>query len=222
MNKLRIGIVDDQPKVAQQILEKLSFYPEIEVSFNLDRGEKVLQWLGAHNEHPQVILMDIEMPQMDGIETTFRIRQSYPGIQVLMLTVFDDEANIYHALQAGASGYFLKEERALVIRQALDELRNNGNPMSPSVASKVLRMMLGSYRPQLPRLFELNKEQQLSDREIEILELLSKGLKNTQVASSLFISEATVKKHIENIYQKVQAGSRVALINWYNNKKAGI
>lgn len=220
MNPIKVGIVDDNKSIANEISKRLAMFPEIEIIFYEDRGQKALNWLNNHSIHPAVILMDIEMPVMDGIETTFRIKQQYPGIHILMLTVFDDEDTIYRAMQAGAKGYLLKEERAHKMIQAFTELTEGGIPMSASIASKTMKMMLEGYTPDKSRVLSTDPSKQLSKRETEILELLSAGHKNAVVAQKLFISEATVKKHIENIYQKVEARGRVELINWYNKEKA--
>jgi len=216
MNKISVGIIDDNVKIAEQLVQKLEFVEEAEIWFVLHSGKDALEWMMADHEHPDILLMDISMPGMDGIETTFRIRQSYPDQKVLMLTVFEDEENIFRAMQAGATGYLLKDEKLDRMLQAFHEILEGGVPMSPAVASRALNMMISGYKPDKKLLVSTHEEEKLSKRETEILELLAKGLQNKEVAVQLFISDATVKKHIENIYAKLQLRSRVELVNWYN------
>lgn len=216
MSKISIGIIDDNVKIADQLVQKLEFVDDIAIWFVVHSGKDALDWMVSENEHPDILLMDISMPGMDGIETTFRIRQKYPDQRVLMLTVFEDEENIFRAMQAGATGYLLKDEKLDRMLLAFHEILDGGVPMSPAVASRALNMMISGYRPDKKLLVSTNEDEKLSKRETEILELLAKGLQNKEVAAQLFISDATVKKHIENIYSKLQLRSRVELVNWYN------
>lgn len=214
---MNIGIVDDNLGIGRQLIEKLSLAEEIHVMFFADRGRKAIEWLQQHSEIPDLLLMDIEMPDMDGIETTFRIKQLFPDIKILMLTVFESEDKIFNAIKAGATGYLLKDEKLERMLVAFDEISEGGIPMSASIASKSLQMMLKGYKPEVKTSFMQNADEQLTKREIEILQHLSRGLRNQEIADALFISRATVKKHIENIYLKLQLKSRVELVNWYNS-----
>jgi len=218
MKKYIVGIIDDNKKLADQIRLKLELSNQVEVIMYADRGKKAIDELRELDKLPEILLMDIEMPGMDGIETTFRIKQEFPDLKIIVLTVFDSEDNIFHAIKAGANGYLLKDESTERIIQSFKDAQEGGAPMSPHIATKTLQMLTKGYQPETTRIHESDPEKQLSKREIEILELLSKGMKNAQVAESLFLSEFTVKKHIENIYQKVCVHSRVELINWYNQK----
>lgn len=211
---MKIGIVDDQVKISEQIVQKLSLIGNIDIMFCAESGKSAIDWLQEHEEHPALLLMDIEMPVMDGIETTFHIRQQFPEIKIMMLTVFDSEEHVFNAIKAGASGYLLKDERIDKMLPAFEEVLTGGAPMSPMIAKKALNMMLTGYKPD-PSPVYTNKQEKLTKREIEILDLLSKGMKNADVAERLFISAGTVKKHIENIYGKLQLSSRVELVNWY-------
>ena len=213
---MEIGIVDDNVQLSRQLIQKLSLAEEVKILFNVERGRKAIDWLKDNLQKPDIILMDIEMPDMDGIETTFRIKQQYPGIRILMLTVFESEEKIFNAIKAGATGYLLKDEKLDVMLRAFDEIMEGGVPMSRSIAAKSLQMMLKGYKPEGKVPFNQESDEQLTKREIEILENLSLGLKNQEIADKLFISRSTVKKHIENIYLKLQLKSRVELVNWYN------
>lgn len=213
---MKIGIVDDNIRLARQLMQKLQLVDNISLLFHEDRGRKAIDWLKNNHQHPDIILMDIEMPDMDGIETTFRIRQAYPHIKVIMLTVFETEDNIFNAIKAGATGYLLKDEKLGKMLASFEEVMDGGAPMSALIASKSLKMMVTGYKPESKAVLMHEPEDQLTKREIEILEQLVQGSRNQDIAEKLFISPSTVKKHIENIYLKLQLKSRVELVNWYN------
>lgn len=213
---MNIGIIDDNQNIGKQLIQKLNLAEEVNVLFFVDRGSKAIIWLTEHSERPDILLMDIEMPDMDGIETTFRIKQKYPEIKILMLTVFESEDKIFNAIKAGATGYLLKDEKLERMMIAFGEIMEGGVPMSRTIAAKSLQMMLSGFKPNEKSSFIDGSAEQLTKREIEILENLSTGLRNQEIAQKLFISRSTVKKHIENIYLKLQLKSRVELVNWYN------
>ncbi len=212
--KLQIGIVDDNDHISQQIAENLLLTDEVDIAFMASSGREALQWLNKHKNHPQLILMDIEMPGMNGIETTFRIKSEYEDVKIIMLTVFDNEANIFNAIKAGASGYLLKDEKLPVMLAAFTEVLEGGAPMSPAIAMKTMQMLIGGYKTDKQLLYNENQEE-LSRRELEILELMATGNNSAAIAGKLFISPSTVKKHIENIYRKLHVNSRVELLLWY-------
>lgn len=214
IRKLNIGIIDDNPKIAQQLQSRLALVDEVNVLFYAESGQQGIDWLKNNPVQPDLVLMDIEMPGMDGIETTFRIRQIYPGIRIMMLTVFDHEDHIFNAIKAGATGYLMKDEKLERMLKAFEEVMDGGAPMSPMVAQKAMQMMLSGYKPN-PSIQYNSGQERLTKREQEILVLLADGLKNMEIAGKLFISPATAKKHIENIYNKLQLHSRVELVNWY-------
>lgn len=215
MHKLKIGIIDDNEKIVRQLTSRLALVDEVEVLFYADRGHKGMDWLKNNSIKPDLILMDIEMPEMDGIETTFKIRQLYPQIRIIMLTVFDHEEHIFNAIKAGATGYLMKDEKLERMLKAFEEVMEGGAPMSPMVAQKAMQMLLSGYKPSTQQIQYSSEQEELTKREQEILTLLAQGLKNQEIADRLFISAATVKKHVENIYNKLQLHSRVELVNWY-------
>jgi DNA-binding NarL/FixJ family response regulator len=161
-------------------------------------------------EKPEVIVMDIEMPKMDGIQATKEIKTLFPDISILMLTVFDDEDRIFDAILTGASGYMLKDEKPHKIINAIEDVREGRMPMSPLVATKALR-----YMRQKPKEKETTKLEtfELTNREIKILEHLSEGKNYQFIAEQLFISPRTVRNHISNIYRKIQVGSKGEVIS---------
>jgi DNA-binding NarL/FixJ family response regulator len=148
--------------------------------------------------------MDIEMPVMNGIEATKEVKKNWNQIKVLMLTMFDDEQNLFDAILAGASGYILKESNAEQIFRAMMDTITGGAVMSPAIALKALNLI---KHPQQPS--QNAQDFGLSEREIEILNQLKNGLTYEQIASNLFISYHTVRKHIENIYRKLQVTNKV-------------
>ena len=153
--------------------------------------------------------MDIEMPVLNGIETTQIVKQKYPQIKIIMLTVFDNDENIFNAIKAGADGYLLKEVNPEQLHKGIVETLNGGAAMNPSIALKTLKLLRNPIDIENPR----EKEDiSLTTREVEVLEQLSKGLSYTAIADNLFLSPSTVRKHIENIYKKLQVHSKLEAV----------
>jgi DNA-binding NarL/FixJ family response regulator len=210
--KISVGIVDDNKQTLRSLSELINYTGEFEVILTANNGidffEKLLNL--SIEELPQVVLMDIDMPKMDGITTISKARLKYPSIKYLVLTVFDDEEKLFNSIQAGANGYLLKDEKISVITQHIKDLVNNeSTPMSPSIAKKTFEML--SRMPSKD-----TKSDQLSDllsaREIEVLKLMIDGFNYKVIAEKLFISPNTVKKHIAHIYEKLHVNSRVEII----------
>lgn len=206
--KIKIAIADDNTFLLKTVFEKLSFFEDLDSRFHALNGKELVDKL-KENHNIDVILMDIEMPVMNGIEATEVIKKKYPGIKVIMLTVFDNDENIFKAIKAGADGYLLKEIDAKELHDGIVETLNGGAAMTPSIALKTLRLL----RNPLEFVNETDKnEVKLSEREIEVLELLSKGLSYTFIAENLYLSPSTVRKHIENIYKKLQVHSKIEAV----------
>ncbi len=205
---IRVVLVDDNRIMQQTVGEKLSFHPDIELRFKADNGEDLLARL-EKNPRIDLILMDIEMPKMNGIEATLQVKQRFPHIKIIMLTVFDNDENIFRAIKAGADGYLLKETNPEELYRAITETMNGGASMTPSIALKTLRMFREPV--DFSRTTE-NDEIKLTTRETEVLEQLSTGLKYEQIAANLVISTGTVRKHIENIYAKLQVCNKLEAI----------
>lgn len=203
---IRIAIAEDISRIAQTLKEKLELSNDLKVQFIAPNGKELLKELN-HNHNVDVILMDINMPEMNGIEATKQVNQRWPNIKIIMSTVFDDEENIFNAILAGASGYLMKDERPEKVHRAVFEALEDGAPMSPAIARKALTMLRsGISQPVETENFDLTK------RETEILEHLAKGLSYDQIADNLFISNGTVRKHIENIYRKLQVHNKVEAV----------
>lgn len=205
---IRVVLADDNRLMQQTIEEKLSFYTDIELKFKAVNGEDLLARV-EKNPRIDLILMDIEMPKMNGIDATFEVKQRFPHIKIIMLTVFDNDENIFRAIKAGADGYLLKETNPGELYRAITETMNGGASMTPSIALKTLRMFREPV--DFSRTTE-NDEIKLTTRETEVLEQLSTGLKYEQIASNLIISTGTVRKHIENIYTKLQVCNKLEAI----------
>lgn len=205
---IRVGIVDDNSFLIKAIREKLSFFEDIEVKFTAINGSEVLQQLND-NHHVDLILMDIEMPVLNGIETTEIIKTKYPQIKIVMLTVFDNDEHIFNAIKAGADGYLLKEIKPNELYSGILDTLNGGAAMNPSIALKTLKLLRN------PISLEHQKDKEdikLSNREIDVLEQLSKGLNYISIAENLFVSPSTVRKHIENIYKKLQVHNKLEAV----------
>jgi DNA-binding NarL/FixJ family response regulator len=211
---IKIAIVDDNSFLIKATQEKLSFFDDFEMKFTAFDGKNCIEKL-EKNHNIDLILMDIEMPVMNGIEATNFIKAHYPQIKIIMLTVFDNDENIFNAIKAGADGYLLKEVNPKDLHQGIIETLNGGATMTPSIALKTLKLFRN------PIVFEDNsiktEEINLSVREIEVLEQLSKGLTYNVIAENLFLSVGTVRKHIENIYTKLQVHNKLEAIQKAKN-----
>ena len=205
---IKIGIIDDNSFLIKAIKEKLSFFDDLQIKFTAIHGEDLLQKL-AENHNIDVLLMDIEMPVLNGIEATKAVKNKFPQIKIIMLTVFDNDENIFNAIKAGADGYLLKEVDPKSLHQGIHETLNGGAAMNPSIALKTLKLLRNPIEFQNTNEVE---EITLSPREVEVLEQLSKGLSYTIIAENLFLSPSTVRKHIENIYTKLQVHSKLEAV----------
>jgi len=205
---LKIAIAEDNSFLAKAVIEKLSFFNDLDYKFKGVNGAELIGKLEV-NHNIDVILMDIQMPEMDGIIATEIIKTKYPHIKIIMLTVFDDDENIFNAIKAGANGYLLKEIDAENLHKCILEVINGGAPMTPSIALKTLNLLRNPIIVDTSNEIEKIK---LTNRETEILEHLSKGLNYNAIADNLIISPSTVRKHIENIYKKLQVHNKMEAV----------
>lgn len=196
---INIGLAEDNIFSRKALEEKLSAYQDIAIVHTAVNGIEMLAFL-AENNALDLILMDIEMPVMNGIDATEKIKQQYSHIKIVMITIYDDDDYIFNAIKAGADSYILKETKADIIYEAISDTLNGGAVMSPSIALKTLQLLKNTDAPKPENSI---KKISLSERETEILEQLSKGSTNKIIAENLCISPFTVKRHIENIYQKL-------------------
>lgn len=205
---IKIAITDDNSFLIKMVEEKLSFFDDLSVKFSAINGSNLLEKL-EENHNIDVVLMDVEMPVLNGIETTEIIKKKYPHIKIIMLTVFDNDEHIFNAIKAGADGYLLKEVNAKDLHTGILETLNGGAAMNPSIALKTLKLLRN------PLAIENVQEQeciQLTSREVEVLEQLSKGLSYNLIAENLILSSGTVRKHVENIYKKLQVHNKLEAV----------
>lgn len=207
---ITVGIVEDDPMTLHQYDQRFSLYDDIEITMKAPNGKECLQKLALIDEKlfPRVILMDIEMPIMDGIEATMQVKETWPDVEIMMVTVFKDEEKIFESIRAGASGYLLKDSETGFFVQSIRDLVSGGVPLSGSIARKVLDYM--RFNDKLPGSRETFN---LSDRELEILREIVKDLSIEAISDQLFVSPHTIRTHIKNIYKKLQVHSRAALIH---------
>ena len=204
---MKIAIIDDNSFLISSIKEKLSFFEEIDIKFTALNGAELLEKL-EKNHNLDALLMDIEMPVLNGIETTLAVKKKYPQIKIIMLTVFDNDENIFNAIKAGADGYLLKDVNPHDLFNGIVDTLNGGAAMNPSIALKTLKLLRNPVDfDQIPK-----EDIHLTNREVEVLEQLSKGLSYKVIADNLFLSPSTVRKHIENIYSKLQVHSKLEAV----------
>jgi DNA-binding NarL/FixJ family response regulator len=212
---VKIVIVDDNIFLQKAIAEKLSFFEDLNCKFTAGHGIELLEKL-ENNHNIDLILMDIEMPKMNGIEATEIVKTKYPHIKIIMLTIFDNDENIFKSIKAGADGYLLKDVNPQDLNQGIVETLNGGATMTPSIALKTLKLFRN------PIQFDEKTDVEdikLTAREIEVLEQLSKGLKYNSIADNLILSLGTVRKHVENIYTKLQVHNKLEAIQKAKNNK---
>ncbi|MBX6389809.1 MAG: response regulator transcription factor [Frankia sp.] len=207
-NPIRVLIVDDHALFRRGLFMVLAQEPDIEVVGEAADGSEAVSM--AQEMAPDIVLMDVRMPKRGGIDATSAIKEAVPSAKIVMLTISDEEADLYDAIKAGAMGYLLKEISIDEVARDIRAVYNGQSLISPSMASKLLTEFASMIknkddRPQLPT-------PRLTDREMEVLRLVAKGMNNRDIAKQLFISENTVKNHIRNILEKLQLHSRMEAV----------
>jgi two-component system NarL family response regulator len=207
-NPIRVLIVDDHALFRRGLEMVLAQEPDIEVVGEAADGAEAVTM--AVDMAPDIVLMDVRMPRRGGIDATSAIKEAVPSAKIVMLTISDEEADLYDAIKAGAMGYLLKEISIDEVAADIRAVYNGQSLISPSMASKLLSEFASMIkhkddRPQLPT-------PRLTDREMEVLRLVAKGMNNRDIAKQLFISENTVKNHIRNILEKLQLHSRMEAV----------
>lgn len=205
---IRAAIVEDNPTIRDLIRDYLDMQEGIECPFAAESVEELLQNLDAcpQEARPQVVLMDIQLPGMSGIQGIREIRRRYDGIEAIMLTVYHDSHKIFDSLKAGASGYLLKHTSLPEIRESIELLVKGGAPMSPQIARRVIEHFNPSGSP------AKNLEEPLTVREQDIVNGLVDGLSYKLIADRFDISIDTVRAHIRNIYRKLHVNSKAEVI----------
>lgn len=205
MDTLRILIVDDQAITRTGLRNLLTEVNDIDIVGEAENGQAAVNL--ANELEPDVILMDLKMPVLNGIEATRQIHRDRPHISILMITIFDDDTSVFPAIRAGARGYLLKDADQHELIRAIRTVANGGVIFSPGIASRVLQY-LSSPPPDIPdQVFDA-----LSPREREILELVALGLTNGEIAERLVLSPKTISNNISNVLVKLQVVDRAKLI----------
>jgi two-component system NarL family response regulator len=207
-DQVRVLIVDDHALFRRGLQMVLEGEPDIDVVGEASDGHEALE--SAERTSPDVVLMDVRMPKRSGIEATRAIKEVLPSTKILMLTISDEEADLYEAIKAGASGYLLKEISIEEVANAVRQVQAGQSLISPSMASKLLTEFAAMVkrrdeRTQVPG-------PRLTDRELEVLKLVAKGMNNRDIGAELFISENTVKNHVRNILEKLHLHSRMEAV----------
>ena len=196
---IKVAIYEDNDSLRESLAIVLNSSEEFTLAGAFPHANEVLK--NCEKDTPDVILMDVDMPGISGIEASALVTKAFPKTNILILTVFEDQEKLFSALQSGASGYLLKKSKIIEIIEAIHDIYNGGSPMTPAIARKVLDFF---SKPQN----QPNPEEKLSERELDILKCLVAGDSYKMIASNCFISMGTVRSHINNIYKKLHVNSK--------------
>ncbi len=200
--KASLLLVDDHILFRDGLRELISHWEEFQVVGEAANGQEAVEL--CQQRTPDIVLMDVQMPVMNGVEATRRIRKEIPSVRVVMLTVSEDEKDLYEAIRNGARGYILKNTPARRLRSQLRGVMEDDAPLSGSIATKILAEFNRQQAGEANGPFE-----PLTEREIQILQLVAEGLSNEEIGTHLFLSEQTVKKQLSNVMQKLHLNNRV-------------
>jgi len=204
METLRIMLVDDHALFRQGVKSLLDSRPDLEVVASAANGNEAIAL--ARECKPDVILMDIEMPDCDGIEATRQIKQELPEVKIVALTVVDDDETVFEMIKSGAQGYLLKDLEAQQLFEMLEGLRRGNPPLSGQIAAKIIEELTS---PASTAEADTPEVEPLTERELDVLRLLVDGLSNKEIAQALTVTENTVKTHLTNILAKLHVRNRI-------------
>lgn len=207
---IRVAVLDDNERFRARLVARLRFFPEVRVAFEAASAAQFLALLDAAPDTVDVALLDIELPESSGIAVASEVSRRHPGVGILMFTVFEAEETILAAIQAGASGYLLKESPVQSIVQAIREVHQGGVPLSRPIARRLLALLGSTTAGASPG--PVPSGEGLSPREIELLERVVLGETEGEIAVRLSISPHTVRTHIKNIYRKLHVRSRASAV----------
>ncbi|MBP1655430.1 MAG: DNA-binding response regulator [Bacteroidetes bacterium] len=206
---IKVAIVEDNKKIREGLAILIDGSEGFQCSAVYDSAEEALRHLPSYK--PDVVLMDIQLPGMSGIECVAKLKEKNPNLQVIMLTVFEDDEKVFKSIVAGATGYILKRTPAAELLGAIKEVHEGGSPMSDQIARKVVQAF--------QQMGKSSKEtENLTEREMEILSFLAKGYQDQEIADQFFISVKTVRTHLRNTYQKLHVRSRTQAVLKYLRK----
>jgi DNA-binding NarL/FixJ family response regulator len=222
MDPIRLFVVEDQPKILKNQLKLLEAFDDVEIIGTALSGEEALEEMGKLDAPPEVILCDLGLPEMSGIDVTVEVKKKWPEVEILIFTIFDEEDRVLEAIKAGASGYLLKGAEADKIVDSIKEVKQGGSVIQPSLARRLLRHFKMPEEGKAPagsladnqsgRPLREEPKARLTERELECLQMIAKGLSNAEAASVLGLSKATIRTHLEHIYQKLDVTNRVEAV----------
>jgi len=202
---IKVSIVEDLAEIREGLSELVRSDKDLLMLENFDNAESAIAKLPELNA--DIVIMDINLPGISGIECIKQLKEKCPGTQFMMFTVYENDEKVLQALQAGATGYLLKRTNPQRIIESIKELSQGGSPMSSNIARKLLHIFLGERKS--------GKKELLTDRENEVLQLLADGLLYKEIAERLQIVHGTVRQHIHNIYEKLHVQNRTEAVNKY-------
>jgi len=206
---INVGIVEDNKKIREGLATLIDGSEGFRCRATYETAEEALRKFPLEN--PDVVLMDINLPGISGIECLIKLKEILPNVQVMMLTVYEDDDLIFKSLVAGATGYILKRTPPVELLEAVKEIHGGGSPMSDQIARKVVQAFQQMGK-------SAKETENLSEREVEILDYLSKGYQDKEIADKLFLSVKTVRTHLRNIYKKLHVRSRIEAVLKYLQK----
>ncbi|MCL6459729.1 MAG: response regulator transcription factor [Gorillibacterium sp.] len=214
---MSIVIVDDQGIVREGLKMILSLYEEVDIVGEASNGEELLTLL--ESTVPDVILMDIRMPIMNGIEATRIVKQQYPDVKVIILTTFDEDEYIFNGLKNGAAGYILKDSNSKEIIKSIRAACDGHLLLHPQVTSRIVNALHSiSTQPSYDATVKLDLAKRLTPREIEVAEQIMQGKSNKAISDALFVTEGTIKNYVSHILDKLELNSRTELVLYLQRK----
>lgn len=209
---MKVLIVDDQKLIQESLRIVLSVHKDLDVVGTLEDGSQVLEFL--HSHRVDVILMDIRMPQMDGVLCTKLVKEAYPNIKIIVLTTFDDDEFIFSALKHGASGYLLKGCSTEELYQAIVTVYSGGAMINPDIATKVFKLFSQMAHTNMHVTVEEHQTEDMTSTEWRIIQQVGFGLSNKEIATKLFLSEGTIRNYLSGILSKLDLRDRTQLAIW--------
>lgn len=207
---IRVLVVEDQPTILKAQIKLLETFDELEIVGEALSGESALEKVAELT--PDVILLDLGLPQMSGMDVTRAVKSTHPDIEILIFTIFDEEEKVIEAITAGAAGYLLKGTPVEKIVEAIKDVRAGGAVIQPNLAKALLRIIENSGKSDGQGFPREDVVCMLTDRELEILQIIAKGLSNNEAAKVLGLSKATIRTHLEHIYEKLDVTNRVEAV----------